>query len=73
MIILTKLIILQILFIIVIIIPKQIYKLPKDDDINLVIISFDPLKLMANEMKIAITDFNQQSYSSDKFTVNVTF
>ena len=24
-------------------------------------------------MKIAITDFNDHSYSSDKFTVNVTF
>ncbi len=52
---------------------KTIYNLPKDDDINLVIISFDPLKITANEMKIAITDFNDHSYSSDKFTVNVTF
>ncbi|MGB4665265.1 MAG: tetratricopeptide repeat protein [Bacteroidales bacterium] len=52
---------------------KTIYNLPKEDDINLVIISFDPLKITANEMKIAITDFNELSYSSDKFTVNVTF
>jgi len=52
---------------------KTLYNLPKDDDINLIIISFDPLKITANEMKIAITDFNEQSYSSDKITVNVTF
>lgn len=52
---------------------KNVYFLPKEDDINLVIISFDPLKVTANEMKISITNFNQNSYSTDKFTVNVTF
>ncbi|MGB3841413.1 MAG: hypothetical protein WBL11_03115, partial [Bacteroidales bacterium] len=46
---------------------------PNEDDIQLIIISFDPLKVTANEMKIAISDFNEQSYKSVNFNVNVTF
>ena len=49
------------------------YIIPNEDDIHLIIISFDPLKVTANEMKIAISDFNEQSYKSVNFNVNVTF
>lgn len=54
-------------------IAKDIYKVPLENDIHLLLLVYNSKKLQTQKLKNAISDFNLANFPNDKLTINTLF